>query len=110
MEGLGAGLSILGGGFGLVAILAVAFVYFRGSADKATISSQGNLLASRKEEIEDLTRRVATLEAERDALRRAVEQIKGIDHLQHTVDHLQASVDANGSDIKAIRTRVELGR
>jgi hypothetical protein len=46
--------------FALIAILGTAYVYFRGSADKATIEAQGRLLIVRGEEITDLTTRVRT--------------------------------------------------
>lgn len=99
MSAVGQGLGLVLAGFGLLAIIGVAFVYFRGSADKATLESQGRLLASRKDEIDDLTRRMAAVEAENQHLRVAVAQVQGIDHLQATADAIKA-------DVAAIRAKV----
>ena len=87
-------LAFIGALFAVVAILAVAFVYFRGSADKAVVESQGRLLASRKEEIDDLTRRLEILETENANLKIAVAQVHGIDHLQSTADAIKADTSA----------------
>ncbi|HWB36347.1 MAG TPA: hypothetical protein VHA75_10005 [Rugosimonospora sp.] len=99
-------LAVLGGLFTLAALLGVLLVYARGSADKATVEAQGNLLEVRKAEIDDLRRRMAVVEAdnkhlheENERLHEAVAQVKGI-------DKVQATVDAIHSDTKAIRAKV----
>lgn len=81
MQSVSTVLGIIIAAFAIIAVLGVAFVYFRGSADKATIESQGRLLATRKEEIDDLKRRVGVLEAENEHLNRAVRQVEGIGDL-----------------------------
>lgn len=92
-------LAVIGGTFSIIAILAAAYVWFRSAGEKATIESQGRLLAARKEEIEDLTRRVGAVEAENVHLRETVMQVKGIDLVQATADLIKA-------DTAAIRAKV----
>jgi cell division protein FtsB len=106
MESLTGVLTALGAGFALVAIIAVAFVWARGSADKATIESLERNNAALEEELRTTNRRcdalndrVKNLEDENSHLKDAVAQVAGIGHLQATADAIRA-------DTNAIRTKV----
>lgn len=94
MQSLGSIAGVLVTLLALAAIAGVLYVYARGSADKATIESQGKLLVSRKDEIDDLTRRVTALEAENHHLQNAVAQVRGIDTVQATVDSIKRDTAA----------------
>lgn len=94
METLGGALGVIVTLFALVAILGVAYVYFRGSADKATIESQGRLLAAIKDENTNLTRRVEHLETENADLREAVAEVRGITQLRALTEAIKADTSA----------------
>lgn len=90
---------------GLIAMVGFCWVYFRGSADKATIESQDRLISSRGRETEDLTRRlgsaearVTALESENAVLRNAVSHVEELVQLQDSLQQLRESSDSNHSE------------
>lgn len=94
MTSLIAFLTVLGGLLGLVAVLGVIYVYFRGSADKATIESQGRLIVAIKDENGSLTHRVEVLERENADLRVAVAEVRGITELRDLAESIKLDTAA----------------
>lgn len=89
-----AAAAILGGLLTLVTFVGLCFVYFRGSADKGTIESQGRQLAAQASELESYDRRlkaaeakVAALSSENTILRGAVAHVEELVTLQNTLEH-----------------------
>lgn len=78
---------------GILAVLGVVVIYLRGSSNKGIQESQARLIESRGEEIEDLTRRVTTLEGEKQSLQAENLAQKGqIGALQRSVAHVEELV------------------
>lgn len=94
MSSVAVALTALGSLFTLVAIFGVAYVYFRGSADKATIESQGRLIKSIQDENTNLGHRVELLERENDLLKKAVAEVKGISQLRRETAAMHADIQA----------------
>ena len=94
MDTFGGALGVIVTLFALVAILGVAYVYFRGSADKATIESQGRLLSALTDENANLARRVTHLETENADLRVAVAEVRGITELKTVAAAIKADTSA----------------
>lgn len=94
MDQLGGALSVIVGLFALVALLGVLYVYFRGSADKATIESQGRLITAIQGENANLKTRVEHLERENEELHHAVSEVKGITELRATAESIKADTRA----------------
>ena len=99
-------LIVAGTGISIVSFIGLCFVYLRGSADKGTIESQARLIQTRGTEIDDLTRRVAIVEAENTALKAknatlhdAVSHVEELVQLQHTLDD-------NHSEMVAVLGRI----
>lgn len=92
-------LALVGGFVVVAGVLVVAFLYLRGSADKVTVEAQGRLLETRGQEIADLQRRLARVEAENEQLKLSVANVRGIDKLRDEVAEVK-------SDTTAIRQKV----